>query len=330
MAETPHSKPLASVIIPTCGRPRFLPEAVASIRAQEGGWEFEVIVVDNTPSGALYEYVAGMVAEPGPPVRYLAEPRPGATAARHAGARAAQGEILVYVDDDILAAPGWLAALLPPHLDPDVACGGGRILPRWEAAPPPWLAQFPGAFYSLLDYGEALRELSPSEYLWSCNFFIRRQVLFDVGGFHPDYYADRRLIWYTGDGECGLLRQVQGAGYKIVYAPQAVVRHRIPAERLTAAYLRWRAFHFGIEAGYGYFRYQNPSWPGLAVWTVKSLVRVAYHRWLQASAQGRRKAHQELSESVAVAYYRGRLGHALRLLFQPGLRRHCLQENYLS
>lgn len=322
--------PQASVIIPTYDRPQFLREAVASIRAQEGGLDFEVIVVDNKPSGALHEYVAGVGAEPGPPVRYLAEPRPGLTAARHAGARVAQAEILAYVDDDILAAPGWLAALLRPYLDPRVACVGGRILPQWEAEPPSWLAEFPKAFHSLLDYGPALRELSPAECLWGGNFSIRKQVLVQVGGFHPDYFADRSLSWYSGDGECGLLGKVQGAGYKIVYAPQAAVRHRISAERLTEAYLRRRAFDFGIEAGYGYFRYQRPSWLGLAVWTVKSLAGVAYHRWLQASARSRGKAHQELPEGVATAYYRGRLGHALRLLCQPGLRRHCLRDTYLD
>lgn len=330
MAKPLLARPLVSVIIPTYGRVWFLKEAVASIRAQEGGLEFEVIVVDNTPSGALHEYVGGMAAEPGPPVRYLAEPRPGLTAARHAGARGAQGEILAYVDDDILAAPGWLAALLPPYSDPGVACVGGRILPQWEVEPPPWLADFPGTFYSLLDYGEALRVLSPSEYLWGCNFSIRKQTLFQAGGFHPDYFADRKLVWHGGDGECGLLRKVQGAGYKVVYAPQAVVRHRISAERLTSAYLRRRAFDFGIEAGYSYFRYQSPSWTGLTVWIVKSLARVAYHQWRQTFARGQGKAQLELQEAVAAAYYRGRLGHAFRLLCQPGLRRHCSRETYLD
>ena len=92
-----------SIIIPTCGRNNTIRNALDSIiafRPEELG--MEVLVVDNNNqenfSKELIQICEGLPDY----VRYVAEPSPGLSAARHRGAIEAQGEILTYIDDDVL------------------------------------------------------------------------------------------------------------------------------------------------------------------------------------------------------------------------------------
>ncbi len=83
--------PLVSVIIPTRDRPRYLPEAIASVLHQDFG-DFELIVVND-----------GEALAPLPPdrrIRHLENARRGAVAARNLGVDNARGGIIAFLDDD--------------------------------------------------------------------------------------------------------------------------------------------------------------------------------------------------------------------------------------
>lgn len=320
----------ASIIIPTYSRASYLRDAVESLRQQVFNGEFEIIVVDNASSRELQAYVASLNKKRQPIVHYVAEIRPGLHNARHSGARAAQSEILVYVDDDILAHPGWIKAILLPYQDPSVACVGGRVIPHWEAALPSWLSEFPPSIYSLLDHGDEERELPEGDYIYGCNFSIRKQVLYEVGGFNPDGFGARKLIWYRGDGECGLQRKVRAAGKKVVYTPAAVIEHRIPARRLSLEYLYRRAFDAGIEGSYVYYRYRQPTRFSLLMQVGRTVARIAYRCLRRQLNHWSGRSIQELKESVVVANKLGRLSHLWRLFIRAELRRYCLRVSYFD
>ena len=65
----------------------------------------------------------------------------GLSGARNTGVGAATGAVIAFLDDDAVAAPGWLASLLAPFDDPTVGCVGGRVEPAWGAAEPAWLPE---------------------------------------------------------------------------------------------------------------------------------------------------------------------------------------------
>ena len=115
---------------------------------------------------------------------------------------------------------------------------------------PPWVAQFDIAYLSLLDFGDQTRELRFPECVWGCNMAVRREVLYSVGGFNPDGFGDRRLIWLRGDGECGLQEKISNRELRIIYEPRAWVYHRIPASRVTPQYFYRRLFDDGIMHSY--------------------------------------------------------------------------------
>ncbi|MGH3067701.1 MAG: glycosyltransferase family 2 protein [Streptosporangiaceae bacterium] len=105
--------PLVSVIVPTLNRPAELPEALASIAAQQdvGPGDMEVIVVNDggTPAGAAAE----AARERGLPVTVLDHPRRlGLPSARNTGLDQARGRYAAFLDDDDVLLPRHLATAL--------------------------------------------------------------------------------------------------------------------------------------------------------------------------------------------------------------------------
>lgn len=245
----------ASVIVPTYGHHTYLRDTLCSLLCQNvSPEECEIIVVDNKPTGETRRMVQSLWEQQQRKIRYIEECEVGLHNARHTGAKIALGNVLIYVDNDVIVYPGWLSAILEPFKDPLVAMAGGNISPQWESKPPEWVSQFPRSYLSLLNMGEKRIEIKSSGSLFGCNMAIRRSVLYEVGGFNPDAIGDRRFIWFRGDGETGLQKKVSEAGYKIIYEPQASVWHRIPPERLEAKAFYNQGFLVGLSCSYSHLR----------------------------------------------------------------------------
>ena len=98
--------PAVSVVVPTRNRARYLRTSLGSLMRQSLDQPFEVVVVDDASS----DETPRLAAELG--VLLVRHDSPeGPNAARNAGIRAASGELIVFVDDDVEAPDGWLAAL---------------------------------------------------------------------------------------------------------------------------------------------------------------------------------------------------------------------------
>lgn len=318
----------ASVIIPTYRRAEFLSDALASVVAQDfPSTEYEIIVVDNAPQPTP-ELEDLCVPSTQPPVSYIHEPHNGLHNARHAGGRVARGDILVYIDDDVICPTGWLSAMVSSFaVDTNIAMVAGRVNLEYEFNAPVWLNQYETSL-SRLDLGDKpmLTNYSPV----GCNMAVLKSVLFSVGGFNPDGFGDNENQYFRGDGENGLARKVWNAGYKIYYNPHAWLFHRVPQHRMTQGYLQQRIFNSGIEVNYKYYRYQRPSLGRLVFRCAFLLAKYIYHylRYIFARLSG----HSLISLKIflQLTNYWGQLLHTIRLLFQSALRRHCLKDNYLD
>ncbi|MGF1505651.1 MAG: glycosyltransferase family 2 protein, partial [Anaerolineae bacterium] len=114
-----------SVIIPTYQRRDRLRRVLDALARQDAP-PFEVIVsLDGCTDGTQDMLTTLSVPYP---LRWINGPNGGPGAARHRGARLAHSDRLLFLDDDILAQPGLLAAHLDPH--PNAVCFGQvRTLP---------------------------------------------------------------------------------------------------------------------------------------------------------------------------------------------------------
>src|SRR5262249_6298318 len=120
-------------------------------------------------------------------VRHVLEPVAGATRVRNTAMRAARGDVLVFVDDDALPHPSWLAGILRPFADPRVAVVGGRVALRYVAPSPDWWDRSFDDYLSFYDLGEQPIDLAARPWYDSprgANMAVRRAALLDVGGFN--------------------------------------------------------------------------------------------------------------------------------------------------
>jgi len=200
----------ATIIIPTRGRPDYLAVTLSSIVAQARAAAAEVVVVDDGRDPATARVAAAANA------RYLELGAPrGANAARNAGIAVAEGELLVFVDDDIEAERGWLEAYLGAAGElPEVGVFGGPIRPRFEGrarrmcgreSPP----------ITATDLGGADRDMA---HAWSANLAIRRSEIEALGVFDETYAQ-------SGEEEEWEDRYL-AAGGRIRYVAAAGVEHR--------------------------------------------------------------------------------------------------------
>lgn len=274
---------MISVVIPTRNRAALLSPAIRSLLSQTlDKNRFETLIIDNGSTDHTQEVVSNYTDQL-PNLRYIQAPEPGLHIGRHRGMREAKGDILVFADDDIEATPAWLESYHQLFSDSQVAMAGGNNFPLFIQPPPNWLKclwehsklgrgrSLPAL--SVLDLKGGPRKLSP--YLvWGCNFAIRKSVLLEAGGFHPDGMP-RELIRYRGDGETHVSRHIADNGLKCMFHPGASIHHKVTPERMTYSYFRQRGYSQGVSDSYTALRNQNVSGRNLmrrgALWAWRTL-----------------------------------------------------------
>lgn len=328
---------MISVIIPTYNRVKFLTIALKSILEQSLPAEkYEILVIDNNSTDTTKKVVSNITHKSENRLRYIFEPNPGLVNARHRGAEEARGEILVFADDDIIASPEWLAAINEAFEDPNAALVGGKVLPEYEAEPPEWLDAFwvrneLGSwmmYLSLIDLGEQVREV-PANYVFGCNFSIRKNVLYQGGGFHPDSFPSN-LIRYRGDGEYGLALEIMRRGYKTIYHPKASVKHQVTKQRMTANYFCCRSFYEGISNSYTEIRQR-----GEISSVTQDSNRIRYtEEFAQTLLKGILQFHSNSSSDVQqlikLCYEQGRLYHHDQASSDPELLKYVFKKDYYT
>jgi GT2 family glycosyltransferase len=250
---TPSKSTPASIVIPTRSRAPYLEVALSSIAPQARAAGAEVLVIDDagtTPEGLAQAERFGARYEP------HARPR-GLNVARNTGVQRSGGELVVFVDDDIEACPGWLQALLTAASEhPDVDVFAGPIRPRLEGRGG-WSSHSCGREappITTLDLGGSDIE---ARYAWGANMMIRRSALERVGPFDV-------TLEHGGDEQEWQDRlRAREPGARVLYVARAGVDHRRtradarPGALARAQYARGRAARrFDARRG------QAPSFAG--------------------------------------------------------------------
>ncbi len=259
--------PIASIVIPTRGRSEYLDVALASIAPQAAEAGVEILVVADG-GGAATAAIAGRYD-----VRVISLPvRGGANAARNAGVAAANGDPIVFIDDDVQAPAGWLAALLGAAArTPDCDVFGGPIRARLEGGGPRACGR-EAAPITTLDLGSEDRDV---EFVWSANMAIRRRALKAVGGF------DERILG-RGEEEDWERRHTARGG-RIRYVAGADLDHRRTESDSTLRKLARADYRYGRDAR----RYdvRKGTQPALAA-ELRTLLGCAWHAVRRRCANG--------------------------------------------
>jgi len=244
--------PAVSIIIPTFRRPVRAIAAAQSALAQTCSTAFEIVLVDNDPAGSA---MAPLRALTDPRVTVVHEPSAGVANARNAGLRVAQGEMIAFLDDDEIAPPAWLGALLRVQQlsGADVVFGPVRTK----------LAEPPREHH---DYFEAFfaREAEHAEgvirtyYGCGCSL-LRRAALPSPEPFS----ATRNEI---GGEDDHLFQAMEANGATFAWAPEAWVWEMPEPSRVTLGYTLRRAFAYGQGPATKAWTGPRRDVPGVAFW----------------------------------------------------------------
>jgi GT2 family glycosyltransferase len=207
-----------SIIIATHARPADLARLLVSLKPQIEPARHQVLIADNgTPEPSPVPETFG-------PLIQVHDPRPGKCRAQNRAIAQARGEIVVCLDDDLTVAPGYVEAVerfFAEHSE--FAAMKGRVLPAAD----PVLVAGSGACYldlPIVDHGEHVIEVRG---VLGANMAFRASALAKVGLF------DERL----GPGAAGheeeteMSVRLRRAGFRIGYAPKALVIHSVDPSR---------------------------------------------------------------------------------------------------
>jgi GT2 family glycosyltransferase len=230
----------ASIVIACHTEERFamLVEAIESARAQSPSPAQIVVAVDHNDALArrLRDEVDGIEV-----VDHHGSP--GASGARNAGASRATRPILVFLDDDVRAHPGWLAQMLAPFDDPTVVGVGGHTVPAWERERPRW---FPDEFGWVVGTSHAglPTAVAPVRNVWSENMAVRREAFQAVGGFR-DGFGKVGNVSRPEDTDFCIRVGAATPASRWLYLPAAVIDHFVPVRRSTFAFFLRRCWWEG-------------------------------------------------------------------------------------
>lgn len=245
--------PTVSVVVTTCADPEMTGRCLTTLfRCSEQ--PDEVIVVDNRPTGSTLR--EGLRQQGIASLAQIAdEPTPGLSTARNAGLHVASGDIVAFLDDDVIVDPDWLRAIRQTfHQEPETtACVTGPILPvELETQAQITFERFasPSRGFTRARFSASQRcgGLPVFPYtagrLASCaNSAFRRDALLAIGGF--DAALGRGTPAREGEDLDAYIRLIVG-GFDIFYEPHALAWHRHP--RANSA-VRSKAFGYGIGLG---------------------------------------------------------------------------------
>lgn len=244
----PRTMPTASIIIPHWNGKQHLDDCLTALRRQTFT-DFEVILADNGSSDGSQDYLRQHYPE----VRLLElGHNRGFTGACNAGYAAATGNIILLLNNDTAADPGWLAAIVDAFArHPKVGVTASKILlfdrrDHFHTA---------GDYYRLdgipgnrgvwqPDQGQYDRE-EPVFSACGGAAAYRRAMLAEIGFLDDDFYfscEDVDLSW-----------RAQLAGWQVLYVPTAVVYHKLKASGgggVSSSYYDGRNFLYVIWKNY--------------------------------------------------------------------------------
>ena len=275
-----------SIVIATHDRAESLNRLIASLVPQIREGDHEIFIADNgTPLPSL-------VTCDDFPLTHIHDVRPGKCRVQNRAIAAARGTIIACLDDDVAVAPAYVAQVIAFFMNyPEFAAMRGRIL----AARDPSIAAGAMAPYldlPIADNGDQVIEVRG---VLGANMAFRAEALRQACPF------DERL----GPGAAGheeeteMSQRLRRTGYRIGYAPDALVYHEVNAARAD----RTRFIRIARERGYCRMLHENHA--AFEVLTKVSIaaLRLAAAKILRAPAP--RMAREERRWAIALGMYDG-------------------------
>lgn len=299
---------MITVLLATHNGERRLPITLAGLAAQSGAAPWQLIVIDDGSTDGTPKVIQSFAAEL--PLCHLTQQRGGKSAALNRGLLHANGDVCVFIDDDVELPEDFLVryeGLIAEHPDFDVF--GARIEARWPASggTPGWLVGEEEILSAAYGHHPCHLKPGPSsmDWIWGANYAVRKRALEGAGQFDPRIGPGANARRQGCELEFNL--RLEKSGMRAWFSDTPRVRHIIRSEQLCLDWLRARGFAYGRQQFASTGEHTTGRVLGYPRWLVRSWVRAA------------------LAEFAARAF--GRTDAALRQAWRRGLASGMLHES---
>lgn len=230
-----------TVAVPTFRRNESLAALLSGLAAlDDPGIEWDVLVVDNDDAPGAEPIVSAAIPTFPVPLRLAREAKRGAAYARNRAIAEAAGDVVAFIDDDVVPDVRWLVQLVAPMLAGRCDGVAGRVVLAPDVPRPAWFDDhYLSGYLSEFDLGASEMPMRPDAWLLTANAAFRTERLRECGGFDPRLGPRNGTPLVNDDAQ--VAQAFMRAGGRIHYVPSAVVVHELPATRLSPRYLLRRA-----------------------------------------------------------------------------------------
>jgi glycosyltransferase involved in cell wall biosynthesis len=227
-----------SVVICTFNGAARIEPVLTALAGLNGGAGHEIVLVDNCSTDGVAAIASALWTQVGHPsvdFRVISETTPGLSAARCAGVRAATRDVIVFCDDDNLLSSDYLEVAASILADQTIGATGGPNTPLADGDMPPLFF----SYAALAAVGAQALASGEIDQLWGAGLVVRRKLLvelYDTPGF--PLLIGRRASALTCGEDLEICLGVCLLGYRLWYDERLTLRHIVPAERLSATYIR--------------------------------------------------------------------------------------------
>lgn len=280
-----------TIVICTRNRADSLRRAVESVLCPgnlAAGPAWELLVVDNGSTDGTAQICREFEERFPNQFRFLMERRVGKSHALNTAIIAAKGEVLAFTDDDVLCSPDYIEAIRTVFTSVPADAAQGRVLLDCEGGWPEWLDEKYVMMADLRDFGDKIIPLDGT--ICGSNMIVRADVFQKVGGFAPELGPGGTGLGVFEDTEISL--RMRRKGYRLIYAPQILVRHQWTRDRLTKRFVRRRMFlHGRVNA---YYDKLPVSLPRFAMYVIKeTVVKELLALWQRCSGRPAMALHSQ-------------------------------------
>ena len=267
---------LVTVAFCTYNRADKLYDLVRDLRAQASPAPFEILAVNNNSSDDTLSVLKELALADGVPLRVVTEKERGIVPARNrAVAETLRSDCLIFLDDDELPEPGFVAAAVDALTREGADCVGGRIRVQFEPGQrPKWLEGNLLKYLGEADYGvEPFWIHDKSTPVWSGNAGYRTTLF--QSGLRFDRRFNRKGKAAGGGEDTVLFETLLDQGARIRHRPDMVVRHFVDEWRLSPGYFLRLSYKLGRQSGlWSNDRFEREAW-GVPLFLVAQL----FTRW---------------------------------------------------
>jgi len=259
-----------SVIICTKDRALLLRNCLKSLLRQDVIKKdtYEIIVVDNKSTDNTRE-IADSLSREFSNLTYLYEEKIGLSIARNTGIMRAKGEIICFIDDDVIVTKDFIYEINNAFNNYDIDVMAGRAIASWPNNEIPiWYSEKYANVVGQTAFGNKSRFMKKKEFPFGDNMSFRKKI-FDMVSFNEN--LGKKGEDYIYGEEIDLCYKIKKMGYKFYYNSKALIYHVVVENRATKKFFIKSLFGKGLTEGYQKINHQ-----GLSVFFIYLIIKIMF------------------------------------------------------